>query len=55
MNYKLDVKNHGYAIELLTPDILDKLAEQVADLTPEDLAVLNSLKEKLCMEADNEL
>jgi len=55
MKYKLDVQNFGYAVELLTPDILEKLAEQVHDLTEDDLAVLNSLKEKLCMESDNGL
>jgi len=55
MKYKLDVQNFGHAVELLTPEILEKLAEQVTDLTDEDRAVLNTLKEKLCMESDNGL
>ena len=53
MKKKLDIQNFGYAVELLTPEILEKLAEQIQDLTEEDWVVINDLKERLTMESDN--
>ena len=55
MKYKLDVDNCSCRVHLLTPELLEKLAEQVIDLTEEDIAVLNTLKEKLVMESDHGL
>lgn len=55
MKNKLDIVSHGYAMELLTPEILEKLAEQVHDLTEADWEVINNLKEKLSMEHEDGL
>lgn len=55
MNYKLDVQKCGYAVDLLTPEILEKLASQITELTDEDRVVLNTLKEKLTLEYDHGL
>lgn len=47
MKDKLELCQDGHTVKLLTPALLEKLAEQVCDLTAEDRAVINMLLEKL--------
>ncbi len=55
MKSKLDVKNFGYAVESLDPKVMEKLATMMIELTPEDIEKLNNLKERLTLEANDEL
>ena len=55
MNSKLDVKNFGYNVETLDPKVVEKLATKMIELTPEDMATLNGLKENLNLEVSYEL
>lgn len=55
MKYTLDLEKCVSRVNLLTPELLEILAKQIGDLTEEDLASLNTLKEKLAMESDNGL
>ncbi len=55
MNGKLDVKHFGYNVETLDPEVMEKLATMMVELSPEDITALNNLKERLTLEANDEL
>ncbi len=55
MNSRLDVKNFGYNLEALEPRVMEKLATMMIELTPEDIAAINDLKEKITLEVGNEI
>lgn len=55
MNGRLDVRNFSYDMEALESRVMEKLATMMIELTPEDIAAINDLKEKFTLEVDNEI